>query len=175
MKEKLRSLWRALFGDSVRAFGVVSLVFLASMAIAPATSGVAMDVPSSSAYWFCLPANHPVLTTQSVASVPAQLGVPSGPRASPPGAISPQRLDPRRQLILIPAGIPTAPDRPPPCTQRRHQPAPGRLDTRWRRTKRVRAWSSERIALNPSAVMSPLATPSHSPSSTSAGRRPVSA
>jgi len=36
MKEKFRSLWQKLFGDSVRAFGVVSLVFLASMAIAPA-------------------------------------------------------------------------------------------------------------------------------------------
>src|SRR5579871_303864 len=36
MKEKLTSLWQKLFGDSVRAFGVVSLVFLASMAIAPA-------------------------------------------------------------------------------------------------------------------------------------------
>ncbi len=36
MKEKLRSLWQRLFGDSVRAFGVVSVMFLASMAIAPA-------------------------------------------------------------------------------------------------------------------------------------------
>ena len=36
MKEKIRSLWQKLFGDSVRAFGVVSLIFLASMAIAPA-------------------------------------------------------------------------------------------------------------------------------------------
>jgi cytochrome c1 len=36
MKEKLKSLWQTLFGDSVRAFGVVSLVFLASLAIAPA-------------------------------------------------------------------------------------------------------------------------------------------
>ena len=36
MKEKLSSLWQKLFGDSVRAFGVVSIVFLASMAIAPA-------------------------------------------------------------------------------------------------------------------------------------------
>jgi mono/diheme cytochrome c family protein len=36
MKETLRSLWKKLFGDSVRAFGVVSLIFLASMAIAPA-------------------------------------------------------------------------------------------------------------------------------------------
>jgi mono/diheme cytochrome c family protein len=36
MKEKLNSLWQELFGDSVRAFGVVSLVFLASLAIAPA-------------------------------------------------------------------------------------------------------------------------------------------
>jgi cytochrome c1 len=36
MKAKLGSLWQKLFGDSVRAFGVVSLVFLASMAIAPA-------------------------------------------------------------------------------------------------------------------------------------------
>jgi len=36
MKEKLSSLWRKLFGDSVRAFGVVSILFLASMAIAPA-------------------------------------------------------------------------------------------------------------------------------------------
>jgi cytochrome c1 len=36
MKEKLKSLWQKLFGDSVRAFGVVSLIFLASMAIAPA-------------------------------------------------------------------------------------------------------------------------------------------
>ena len=35
MKGKLTSLWRKLFGDSVRAFGVVSLIFLASMAIAP--------------------------------------------------------------------------------------------------------------------------------------------
>lgn len=35
MKEKLTPLWRRLFGDSVRAFGVVSLIFLASMAIAP--------------------------------------------------------------------------------------------------------------------------------------------
>ena len=36
MKEKLTSLWQRLFGDSVRAFGVVSIVFLISMAIAPA-------------------------------------------------------------------------------------------------------------------------------------------
>ena len=36
MKEKFASLWQKLFGDSVRAFGVVSLLFLASMAIAPA-------------------------------------------------------------------------------------------------------------------------------------------
>jgi cytochrome c1 len=36
MKEKLASFWHKLFGDSVRAFGVVSLIFLASMAIAPA-------------------------------------------------------------------------------------------------------------------------------------------
>jgi len=36
MKDKLSSLWQKLFGDSVRAFGVISLVFLASMAIAPA-------------------------------------------------------------------------------------------------------------------------------------------
>jgi cytochrome c1 len=36
MKEKLTSLWQKLFGDSVRAFGVVSLIFLGSMAIAPA-------------------------------------------------------------------------------------------------------------------------------------------
>ena len=36
MKDKLSSLWQKLFGDSVRAFGVVSIVFLASMAIAPA-------------------------------------------------------------------------------------------------------------------------------------------
>jgi mono/diheme cytochrome c family protein len=36
MKDKPTSLWQKLFGDSVRAFGVVSIVFLASMAIAPA-------------------------------------------------------------------------------------------------------------------------------------------
>src|SRR3984957_3550320 len=36
MKEKLTSLWQRLFGDSVRAFGVVSLVFLGSLAVAPA-------------------------------------------------------------------------------------------------------------------------------------------
>jgi mono/diheme cytochrome c family protein len=36
MKEKLKSLWQKLFGDSVRAFGVVSLVLLISLAIAPA-------------------------------------------------------------------------------------------------------------------------------------------
>ena len=36
MKEKLTSLWQKLFGDSVRAFGVVSVVFLFSIAIAPA-------------------------------------------------------------------------------------------------------------------------------------------
>ena len=36
MKEKLTSLWQKLFGDSVRAFGVVSVIFLLSMAIAPA-------------------------------------------------------------------------------------------------------------------------------------------
>jgi mono/diheme cytochrome c family protein len=36
MKEKIRSLWQKLFGDSVHTFGVVSLIFLASMAIAPA-------------------------------------------------------------------------------------------------------------------------------------------
>jgi cytochrome c1 len=36
MKEKIRSLWQSLFGDSVRAFGVFSLVFLISLAIAPA-------------------------------------------------------------------------------------------------------------------------------------------
>ena len=36
MKQKFTALWRALFGDSVRAFGVVSLIFLLSLAIAPA-------------------------------------------------------------------------------------------------------------------------------------------
>jgi cytochrome c1 len=36
MKENFTSLWHRLFGDSVRAFGVVSVIFLASMAIAPA-------------------------------------------------------------------------------------------------------------------------------------------
>ena len=36
MKETLKSLWKTLFGDSVRAFGVVSLVLLVSLAIAPA-------------------------------------------------------------------------------------------------------------------------------------------
>ncbi len=36
MKEKLTSLWQKLFGDSVRAFGVVSVIFLISLAIAPA-------------------------------------------------------------------------------------------------------------------------------------------
>ncbi len=36
MNDKLTSLWQRLFGDSVRAFGVVSLIFLASLAIAPA-------------------------------------------------------------------------------------------------------------------------------------------
>lgn len=36
MKGKFTSLWQKLFGDSVRAFGVVSLIFLASLAIAPA-------------------------------------------------------------------------------------------------------------------------------------------
>lgn len=36
MKDRLNSLWRKLFGDSIRAFGVVSLIFLASLAIAPA-------------------------------------------------------------------------------------------------------------------------------------------
>jgi mono/diheme cytochrome c family protein len=36
MKDTFKSLWQKLFGDSVRAFGVVSLVFLASLAIAPA-------------------------------------------------------------------------------------------------------------------------------------------
>jgi cytochrome c1 len=36
MKANLRSFWRRFFGDSVRAFGVVSLIFLVSLAIAPA-------------------------------------------------------------------------------------------------------------------------------------------
>jgi mono/diheme cytochrome c family protein len=36
MKEKLAALWEKLFGDSLRAFGVVSLIFLVSLAIAPA-------------------------------------------------------------------------------------------------------------------------------------------
>jgi len=36
MKEKFNSIWQRLFGDSVRAFGVVSIVFLLSLAIAPA-------------------------------------------------------------------------------------------------------------------------------------------
>ena len=36
MKEKLKSLWQKLFGDSVRAFGVVSFLFVVSLAIAPA-------------------------------------------------------------------------------------------------------------------------------------------
>ena len=36
MNERTASLWQRLFGDGVRAFGVVSLIFLLSMAIAPA-------------------------------------------------------------------------------------------------------------------------------------------
>lgn len=36
MNEKPSSLWQKLFGDSVRAFGVVSVIFLISISIAPA-------------------------------------------------------------------------------------------------------------------------------------------
>ena len=36
MNQKPGSLWHKLFGDSLRAFGVVSVIFLVSMAIAPA-------------------------------------------------------------------------------------------------------------------------------------------
>jgi cytochrome c1 len=36
LKNKFVSLWQQLFGDSIRAFGTVSLVFLISLAIAPA-------------------------------------------------------------------------------------------------------------------------------------------
>jgi len=36
MKSRLTSLWQKLFGDPVRAFGAVSLIFLMSLAIAPA-------------------------------------------------------------------------------------------------------------------------------------------
>ncbi len=36
MNAKLSTLWQSLFGNSVRAFGVVSVVFLCSLAIAPA-------------------------------------------------------------------------------------------------------------------------------------------
>jgi cytochrome c1 len=36
MKERLSPLWQRLFGEPVRAFGVVSLIFLISLAIAPA-------------------------------------------------------------------------------------------------------------------------------------------
>ncbi len=36
MTEKLKALWQKLFGDPVRAFGVVSVVCLCSLAIAPA-------------------------------------------------------------------------------------------------------------------------------------------
>lgn len=35
MKKIFTSLWQKFFGDSVRAFGVVSLIFLGSMAVAP--------------------------------------------------------------------------------------------------------------------------------------------
>jgi cytochrome c1 len=35
-RENVIGLWRRLFGDSIRAFGVVSVLFLASLAIAPA-------------------------------------------------------------------------------------------------------------------------------------------
>jgi len=36
LKDKLVALWQQMFGDSVRAFGVVSVLFLISLAIAPA-------------------------------------------------------------------------------------------------------------------------------------------
>ena len=36
LKEKLASFWHRLFGDSIRAFGVVSVLFLIFLAIAPA-------------------------------------------------------------------------------------------------------------------------------------------
>ena len=36
MKTTFKSIWQKLFGDSVRAFGVVSFLFLISLAIAPA-------------------------------------------------------------------------------------------------------------------------------------------
>lgn len=35
MTGKLKSIWNSLFGDSVRAFGIISLIFLISLAIAP--------------------------------------------------------------------------------------------------------------------------------------------
>ena len=38
LNDKPASLWHKLFGDPIRAFGVVSLVFLGSLAIAPAKS-----------------------------------------------------------------------------------------------------------------------------------------
>jgi len=49
MKEKLKSLLQKLFGDSVRAFGVVSLVFLFSLAIAPAKTTSASGATISTA------------------------------------------------------------------------------------------------------------------------------
>ena len=36
LREKFGSLWRMLFGDTIRAFGVVSFLFLISLALAPA-------------------------------------------------------------------------------------------------------------------------------------------
>ena len=56
-----------------------------------------------------------------------------------------------------------------PCRQVPRRPRWGRR----RRAIRVLPVSSDRIALNPSAVTSPRATPSQTPSSTSLGRRPV--
>ena len=35
-RDKLKSIWQRLFGNSVQAFGIVSLLFLISLAIAPA-------------------------------------------------------------------------------------------------------------------------------------------
>ena len=47
MKANSASLWQKLFGDSVRAFGVVSVLFLASLAIAPAKNYLQRMAPLS--------------------------------------------------------------------------------------------------------------------------------
>jgi len=79
MKGKLLALWHELFGDGIRAFGVVSMVLLVLLAIAPAKNHfrprvivAIVSIARCDTLWIVCKARSPLRPGWTITCIPPQ-------------------------------------------------------------------------------------------------------